>query len=138
MIETKKLPRILPLPLSSHEQVLLWSFVRSLSSSFPPLLPLPVIPFMSMSSYPSSALCRVPWCPHPLAPPIHPASSCSQQWWWVLVRGGVLVAGSSLVIAGRQVGRCGCVGWVVVSLFGPETWYVGAVRLGVASLHHCM
>jgi hypothetical protein len=127
MIETKNLPCVLPLPVSSRKQVLLWSFVRSLSGSFPPSFPScpccrtrrwpcvaspgvpvhslrvhvvvpvvgpvsrplvsPSIPFVSMSSYPSSALCRVPWCPRPLAPPIHPASSCSQQWWWVLVRG---------------------------------------------------
>jgi hypothetical protein len=31
----------------------------------------------------------------PLAPPIHPASSCPQQWWLVMVPGGLLVAVSS-------------------------------------------
>jgi hypothetical protein len=68
-----------------------------------------------------------------VAPRFCPASRCLQQ---------------QFVVAGRRVGGCGCVGWVVVSLFGPVTWHVGAVQLGVTLfrclllccllLHHCM
>jgi hypothetical protein len=174
MIETKKLPCILPLPVSSHKQVLLWSFVCSLSSSFPlhslcvhvivpvigpvscPLVFLS-IPFMSMSLYPSLVVSLS------ISPPPHEqllaAVVVGTGLWWVLVASPSLVIAPcfcpasrcsqrQFVVAGRQVGGCGCVGWVVVSLFGPVMWHVGAVRPGVTSLcclslcclllHHCM
>jgi hypothetical protein len=45
--------------------------------------------FPAARSFPPSLVTLIP---HPLVPPIHPASSCSQRWWLVLVCGGCLVA----------------------------------------------
>jgi hypothetical protein len=69
----------------------------------PPSPPPPIVLCVSILLLPSSTVSR----PHPLAPPLHPRSSCLQQQWWVLVHGGVLVAGPSLCRCDGGGGR-GC------------------------------
>jgi hypothetical protein len=111
-----------PPPRCLHSRCL---FTGSPSGSFPPLLPLAVVLFfVSVLSYPSLALPLVPCCPRPLAPPIHPMSSCSQRWWWVLARREVLVGSPPLRVlppCEQLLAAAGCRCWHT-GLLSQRVW----------------